>query len=374
MSIAIIGTVASSLLGFRGPIISRLVQEGHTVYALAVDYNEKSRNEVSKLGAIPVSYSMQRYGLNPLVDIVNTLQLKRLLVKLDVDVVFSYFVKPVIYGTLAAKLAGIPKRIGMLEGLGYAFTKLPQGTQFKQIVIKYLQILLYKFSIPFLDRLIVLNNDDWGDLYRLGVRANKVSVLGGIGLDLNEYPFVPLRGDSNVSFLYIGRLLKEKGVELFLDAAEVIKAKYPNVKITLLGSVEPESSSSISLDRLNLLCANGLVDYVGQVADVNRYLVESSVFVLPSYREGFPRSTQEAMAVGRAVITTNVPGCRESVKNFYNGLIVPSHDVDALVEAMEYCINNINEVEIMGERGHEMAVKKFDVNKVNERLYGFMFD
>lgn len=374
MRIAVIGTVSSSLLGFRAPLISKLVENGHTVYALAMDYTCEKKKMVESLGVIPVSYSMRRYGVNPFIDIMDTIRLKRLLTKLKVDVTFAYFSKPVIYGTLAAKLARAPKRIGMLEGLGYTFTEQPEGQPLKQKIIQFFQILLYKFTIPFLDRLIVLNPDDKQSLLEYGVEAKEISVLGGIGLDLSKYPYTAPIREPNIKFIFIGRLLKEKGINYFLDAAEIVKAKHPNSIFTILGGTEPDSSSSVSMNRLKDLCDKGVIFYPGEVSDIPHRIAESDVFVLPSYyREGVPRSTQEAMAVGRPVITTDVPGCRETVENKRNGLLIPPHNVEALVEAMNFFINNQDQIEVMGLEGHKMAVEKYDAAKVNEKLYKLIF-
>lgn len=180
-SIALIGTLASCVLGFRKDLIEGLVSKGVTVYAFALDYDEDSKSKVQKLGAIPVSYSFSRSGLNPLVDIADTLKLAKLIKSINPDVVLCYFAKPVIFGTLAAKLAGVSRRIGMLEGLGYVFTEQPSGIRFKTKVIKAVQVLLYKIALPKLERLILLNRDDQKDLIeKYNISIKEVSILGGL--------------------------------------------------------------------------------------------------------------------------------------------------------------------------------------------------
>ena len=375
MKIIIIGTVASSLLGFRAPFIKMLVKKGHTVYAFSMDYTSEQKLNIIDVGAIPVDYSINRFGINPLSDIFNTIKLSRALRQINPDIVLSYFAKPVIFGTIAAWLAGVKNRVGMLEGLGYTFTDLPEGESFKKKAIKNIQVLLYRLSIPLLQRLIVLNPDDKKDLVdTYSIKTKKVSVLGGIGLELDQYPFIPVKESNDVNFTFIGRLLKEKGINQFLSAAEVVKGKYPNATFTILGGTEPDSSSSVTLTRLEQLCEMGVVQYPGQVPDIPDWLAKCSVFVLPSYREGVPRSTQEAMAIGRAIITTDVPGCRETIEHKRNGLLIPAHDVDALVEAMTYFVERPDKLSVMGLESHKIAVDKFDVNKVNEKLYRYLMD
>ena len=375
MNIAIIGTIASSLLGFRASIIKKLVDEGHNVYALAMDYDPSTMAAVKAMGATPVMYSMSRFGLNPVIDIFCTFKLSKILRTLNVDAVFCYFVKPVIFGSFAAKLAGVPKCIGMLEGLGYTFTVQPEGKSLRQNCIKAVQIFLYKLSIPFLRRLIVLNPDDKKDLIdRYTIKVREVSVLGGIGLELDQYGYVPVPTGDEVNFTFIGRLLKEKGIEDFLSAAQLVKQTFPNVTFTVLGTIEPESASSVSLAKLEALTSEGIVQYPGAVTNIPHWLAKCSVFVLPSYREGVPRSTQEAMAVGRPVITTDVPGCRETVEHGRNGLLIPPHDIQALVDAMSYFVQNPQQIPVMGLESHKIAVEKFDATVVNERLFRLIVD
>ena len=190
MRIAVIGTVASSILGFRSDMIQAMLARGDEVYAFAMDYDEDSKAKVRRLGAVPVEYKFSRSGMNPLADLANTLRLAGLLKVIKPNLVFSYFAKPVIFGTLAAVLAGVKRRVAMLEGLGYVFTDQPCGVSWKTKVLRGVQIVLYRISFRFLDQLIFLNPDDPLDLvqrYRLKVK--RVSVLGGIGLDFHLYPF-----------------------------------------------------------------------------------------------------------------------------------------------------------------------------------------
>ena len=368
MKIAIIGTVASSIIGFRRDFIIRLVSEGHQVFAFAVDYTEESALEVSSLGAVPVAYSFNRTGMNPVLDIIDMFRLSRKLAGVAPDIVFSYFVKPVIFGTFAAKLAGVKQCIAMLEGLGYIFTEQPEGISFKVRLLRLVQVSLYRISLPLLNKLIFLNHDDPIDLlvrYRINVR--QVEVLGGIGLDLSLYPYV--KPDVNeLAFIFVGRLLKEKGIREFIEAAKIVMNSGSRVRCVVLGGLDECNPGGLKEAEVDELVRSGVIEYHGHVSDVSQWIAKCSVFVLPSYREGLPRSTQEAMAIGRAVITTDVPGCRETVIDGVNGFIVPPWQPKALAQKMLFFINNPKQIEVMGLASYELAQAKYDAAKVNERL------
>lgn len=371
MKIALIGTTAACVLGFRADLIRALVKEGHQVFALALDYGADTRAKVRKLGAEPVDYEFSRAGLNPLGDIINTCKLSKLLKIIAPDIVFSYFAKPVIFGTLAAKLAGVKRRLGMLEGLGYVFTEQPGGASFKAKLLKRVQVFLYRVSFPFLERLIFLNKDDCIDLVeKYNIKVSQVSVLGGIGLELSDYPY-SMPPKMPVSFIFIGRLLAEKGVNEFIEAARLVKSQCADAKFVMLGGLDESNPGGLTAEGVRLLIDEGVVDHRGYVDDVVSWIAGSSVFVLPSYREGVPRSTQEAMAVGRAVITTDVPGCRETVIDGINGFLVPPWSPERLAEKMMFFINNPDQIELMGLQSFRIAQESFDATAVNQRLMGY---
>ncbi|MFL0427312.1 glycosyltransferase family 4 protein [Moraxella sp. 179-F 1C4 NHS] len=370
MKIIIIGTVASSLYTFRKDLILSLIDRGCKVYAFTSDSDEKELTKISLLGAIPVFYKLSRGGLDPYEDLSNTLSLYRKIKKIQPDVVFSYFIKPVIYGTLAAKLAKVPKKIAMIEGLGFAFTEQPEGYSKKAKIVQRVQVALFKLALPFADNIIFLNPDDVKDLlYAHSIPVQHYEVLGGIGLKLADYPHQPVNlKNHETNFLFIGRLLKEKGIFDFIEAAKIVKQQYPKAKFTVLGNIDADNPGALHSEQVQELVATGVIDYPGQVTNVVDWIADSHVFVLPSYREGVPRSTQEAMAVGRAVITTDVPGCRETVVDGVNGFLVPKWNPQALAEKMIYFIENPEQIQVMGELSYKIAQEKFDARKVNERL------
>lgn len=369
MKITIIGTTSASILGFRRDLILSLVQQGHQVYTFATDFTQAQKAQVKALGAIPVDYSLSRAGLNPLADLKTLLQLKRLLKDIKPDIVFSYFSKPVIYGTLAAALAKVPRRIAMLEGLGFVFTDQPAGPSFKTKLIRRIQVMLYRLAFRFADRVIFLNPDDPVDLIeRYKIKTRNVSVLGGIGLNLADYPYSPAPVQP-VRFIFIGRLLAEKGVNEYIAAAQLVRQRYPEAEFVMLGGLDEANPGGLTREELELHTAKGAVIYPGHVNNVDEWVAGSSVFVLPSYyREGVPRSTQEAMAIGRAVITTDVPGCRETVVDGVNGFFVPPWSPEQLAEKMIRFIEQPELIEQMGKESYRISQEKFDVVKVNEKL------
>lgn len=368
--ILIIGTIASSFYGFRSDLIRTLVKSGYQVYAFISEYKLEDLEKVKKTGAIPVTYTLNRGGLNPLADLIATYQLSKKIKKINPDIVFSYFSKPVIFGTLATKFTKTPRVIGMLEGLGYTFTEQPEGLSKKTQLIKKIQVFLYKIALPQLDQLIFLNPDDPKDLLeKYAIQVKNVEVLGGIGLNLQDYPYQSLSDiHLPIKFLFIGRLLKEKGIHEFVQAAKLVKKIYPDTQFTVLGAIDHHNLGALQQTELDTLISSNIIQYSGHVSNIKDWIAGSHVFVLPSYREGVPRSTQEAMAVGRAIITTDVPGCRETVVDGVNGFLVPKWNPQALAEKMIYFIENPEQIQVMGEQSYKIAQEKFDARKVNERL------
>ena len=368
-TIVMIGTTAACFYGFRSELIKSLKSKNITVYAFTTDGDALELEKISKLGAIPIFYQLNRGGLNPLADILATYKLAQQIKQLKPDLVFSYFAKPVIFGTLAAKIAKVPKIIGMLEGLGYTFTDQPNGLSPKTKLIKAIQVFLYKLALPKLDQLILLNNDDKTDLLiNNNITIRETYILGGIGLDLNEYKYSPVIKNPPIQFLFIGRLLKEKGIHEFIAAAQIVKEKFPQTTFTVLGGIDEANLGALTQGELTQYIDQNVIDYPGHVENIAERIKQSHVFVLPSYREGIPRSTQEAMAIGRPIITTDVPGCRDTVIDGVNGFLVPKWNPQALAEKMIYFIEHPEQVHIMGNESHKIAIEKFDADKVNRRL------
>lgn len=355
------------MLNFRGPLIRDLVAAGVKVHALAPDYDDELRQKIQDLGAYPVDFQLTRTGMNPVRDGIDMLQLAALLRRLRPNVTLGYFIKPVIYGTLAAWLAGVPRRVAMIEGLGYVFTVSSDRQSWRRRLLKNIVSSLYRFSLGRAHQVIFLNKDDLAEFIaaRL-VHEDKAVNLGGIGVDLSDWPVAPAHVRP-ITFLLAARLLREKGIVEYAGAARLVKARHPEVRFVLLGGLDP-NPGGLSHAEVQAWVTEGLLEWPGHVA-VKPWLTQTSVYVLPSYyREGLPRSTQEAMAMGRPVITTDAPGCRETVEEGVNGFLVPIRNVPALAEAMLRFVQNPGLIESMGRESRRLAEAHFDVRKINARL------
>lgn len=369
-TIAIITSQAFSLVNFRGPLIRELVARQVKVFALAPDFDDEQRRAILELGAQPVDFSLARTGMNPLRDGLDTIRLALLLRRLRPDVTLGYFIKPVIYGTLAAWVARVPRRVGMIEGLGYVFTPSGNSMTWRRQWLQRAVSGFYKLSLAKAHKAIFLNPDDINEFVGKGlVEENKVANLGGIGVDLDEWFPVPVV-QKPMTFLLVARLLREKGIVEYAEAARRVKAIHPAARFVLLGGLDP-NPGGLSRAEVESWVNEGLLEWPGHVP-VKPWLAQASVYVLPSYREGVPRSTQEAMAMGRPVITTDAPGCRETVVEGENGFLVPVRDPEALAKAMLRFIENPQLVETMGRASRALAERRFDVNKVNAKMLGWL--
>lgn len=366
MRFALITSQAFSLSNFRGPLISTLVAQGIEVLAIAPDYDESTRAAVRAFGAVPIDCSFSRAGVNPFRDGLDTIRLAVVLRRLQPEVTLGYFIKPVIFGTLAAWLAGVPRRVAMIEGLGYVFTDSGKRELLLKKLLRSLVSRLYRFALAKANKVIFLNGDDIKEFVLADlVQKNKVINLGGIGVDLDDWKFTkPF--NKPITFLLVARLLREKGILEYVEAARLVKARYPEVRFVLLGGLDL-NPGSFDHSEVQGWTTEGLLEWPGHV-EVKPWLRKASVFVLPSYREGVPRSTQEAMAMGRAVITTDAPGCRDTVDEGVNGLLVPVRDVPALANAMMRFVETPALIERMGRESRRLAEERFDVCKINARL------
>lgn len=236
--ISIIGNQALSLINFRESIIIDMVKRGIRVLALAPDYDDAKRDKVRAMGAQPIDFSLSRNGMNPLRDIADMLRLALLLQRLDPVISFAYFTKPVIYGTLAAWIVNIPKRFAMIEGLGYAFSEEDRGKSLKLKILRWIIIQLYTIALHRTERVFFLNEDDVKEFIHLKIiSSNKVVQLSGIGVDLDKWK--PVQSVMKpATFLLAARLLKEKGIIEYANAAKVIKQKHPDTQFILLGSLD----------------------------------------------------------------------------------------------------------------------------------------
>jgi glycosyltransferase involved in cell wall biosynthesis len=359
--VVLLGSHPYALINFRGKLIQDLANLGHEVIACAPDASDEIRAGLEKLGARYEPIQMQRTGMNPLKDLISMVRLWRMFRRLKPDAVFAYTIKPVVYGSLAARLAGVKRIHSMITGLGYTFMGETRKRRLLGRIVKF----LYKTALR-RNRGVFFQNEDDAELFvsQQLLDPDKVTITGGSGVDLEHFALEPL--PEKVRFLMCGRILVEKGVREYFEAARDVKARFPEAEFAYVGPFDHGNPAAISESQLAELNADGQVEVHGFAEDVRPFFRDCSVFVLPSYREGTPRTALEAAAMGRAVITTDGPGgCRQTVKDGESGFLVPVKDSQALAEAMIKIAAEPKKIEAMGKAGRELMIEKFDILKVN---------
>lgn len=361
-SIVLISNNGRMLLNFWLDFIISLVEANYTVYCLAPDYSASELEKIVEIKAVPVNFFLNRSSINPFSDLRSFVSILSCIKRINPDILIFITAKPIVWGILAAKAAICNStKVVMFTGLGYAFIPTKKT---KQIIIKSILSTMYKLTLKYSDKIIFQNIDDYYEIASLcNLPSEKCSVIKGTGVNFNKWSFHPPKCDP-ITFSLVARLLREKGILDFLEAASYLKKQNPNIRFYLIGGLD-SNPSSLQEDDILPYTKDNTVEWLGFV-DVTKYLPETSVLVLPSYyREGIPRSIKEAMATGRPIITTDVPGCRETVIDGYNGFLIPPQNVHALVNAMQKFIEQPSLISLMGYRSYQMAVELFDVKKIN---------
>lgn len=360
----IIAGYADSLAVFRGDLLAAMATRGWQVHAAAPALHESRAacDLLERIGGVGHDIPAQRAGTNPLADLWLTWKLFVLMRRIKPQVVLGYTIKPVIYGTIAGWMARVPRRFALVTGLGYAFSGGRRGW------LPGLIQRLYRFALKRSGGVFFQNPDDQALFQELGVVPSHVRsvVVNGSGVDLSRFSPVPVP-QGPASFLLLCRLLGDKGVREYVVAAERIRANHPEVRFRIGGWID-ENPDAITQAELDGWMARGLIDYLGRLEDVRPAVGACAVYVLPSYREGTPRTVLEAMAMGRAIITTDAPGCRETVVEGKNGFLVLPRSVNALVTTMEKFVADPTLAESMGQASREIAETKYDVHEVNAAM------
>ncbi len=370
MRVVVVGVTAEGMLNFRGEMLRSMVANGHKVLALAPENDAGVRTALDTMGVAYSTFPLRRTGTNPLRDVSTILSLARIFRQFRADAVLVYAAKPVVYGSFAARLAGVRQRAALITGVGSA---LGGGPGLRRRALSRVLRSLYAVALHQVHVVFFQNPDDDRLFRSLGLVGKRqlVVLVNGSGVDLTHFSPAALPPPP-VTFLMMSRLIREKGIDQYVEAARRVRSAHPEVHIQLLGPLDP-NPSGISAQELEALRTEGAVEYLGRTSDVRPFLARAHVCVLPSYYgEGVPRSVLEAMAMGRAVLTTDVPGCRETVQGGRNGLLVPPRDAAALAEGMLRMLAEPERLGPMGRQSRAIAEERFDVHSVNRAILGAM--
>lgn len=356
MKILLVCSSTATVISFRKNFILELNRLGHDVSILAFD--EKYKEEISKLGAKLYHFTDANRSLNPFKVLSLKNRYAKAIKEINPDLVFTFMLKPNIYGVQGAKKAGYTNIYSMVEGAGDVFIY----NSLKWKLIRKFVCHGYKKAFKHSKKVFFLNSDDKKDFVKRGlVKDEQCELIHGIGIDLEHFEYQPI--ENKQTFLMIARLLHTKGVFEYCEAAKIVKEKYPNATFNIVG---PEGT--IKAEDLNSYTENGIINYLGATTDVRPFIKDCGIYVLPSYREGFSVSIMEAQAVGRAVITGDTNGTRDAVDDGYNGFLVPIKDSNALAEKMIYFLENQDMVTKMGNNARKRAEESFDHRVINKKI------
>ncbi len=331
---------------------------------IAPDYSRETREMIAGRGAAVLDVPLRRTGLSPLFDLGTCLRIARILQTRRVDTVFCYNIKAALLGSLSAWVVGVRYIYTNVTGVGYMYSDSSPKARLLRAIIRLPHMLALRTN-----RGIFFQNRDDLNLYkRFWLLGNGVEsfVINGSGVDLGQYAYCGSLPNRPV-FLFCGRLLRDKGLIEYASAAEDLKRRYPLASFRIAGRFDDNPNGILS-DELERWVRQGAVEYLGELKSTYTALTQCTAFVLPSYREGTPRAVLEAMAVGRAIVTTNAPGCRETVLEGYNGFLVPPRDARALSQALERIILDSALAAKFGRNSRKLAEEKFDVNAVNREI------
>ncbi|HEX5711260.1 MAG TPA: glycosyltransferase family 4 protein [Sulfuricurvum sp.] len=350
---------------FRLPIMQELVRQGHTVYAICPSGNKSDR--FKHHGILHIPYEITRSSLNLFKELQAIRNIYTAIKPLNLDILHTFTAKPNIYGTIAGRLARIPRIINLVEGLGSFYLE----NDLKSRIVRELIEILYRQTFKLADTVMFVNKDDPAYLISKGIIApSKVFTIKGVGIDTKVWTPIPKTPSEKIVVTMIARTLKHKGVLEFIAAADLLKPLYPNVEFRYIGSPDPGNRFSFSEKFMQ---EQPSITYLGHRDDIYEQLGQTDIFVLPSYREGLPRTSIEAASMGLPIVTTDVVGCRETVEDRKNGFIVPLKNIPALAKAIEKLIGDRSLRHQMGEAGRKKAIREFELATIIDKhlqIYG----
>jgi glycosyltransferase involved in cell wall biosynthesis len=368
MHIVLLGNTSRGLVNFWSVLVQSLRAAGCRVSVFAPEGDADADTAIRAMGAALHHYPLDRKGLNPVRDMVTLAALCRLLRREKPDMLFCYTIKPVIYGCLAARFAGVRRRFATITGLGYMF----EADSAIKKALMGLAALLYRLALLGATAVFFQNREDKEVFEKAGIvsPAHRVELTRGTGVNVAHFAPAPLPPGPPV-FLLVGRLLEAKGLYEYAEAARMLKKRHPGVRFQLLGPPE-QGLGAVPLESVRDWEREGILEYLGQTKDVRPYLAAASVIVLPSWREGAPCSIMEGMSMGRPAVVTDTPGCREVVCSGINGYMTPLREPQALAEAMERFILHPEDITHMGAASRKIATEAFDAHKVAAQIMRVM--
>ncbi|ASO27812.1 glycosyl transferase [Vibrio anguillarum] len=362
MKLVMVANTAWSVFNFRHSLIKELLRCGVQLYVIAPE--DKFSIKLADMGCQVLDLPMQAKGVNPLADFGLMLRLLRYYREIKPDFIIHYTIKPNIYGSLAAKLAGIPS-LAITTGLGYTFVN--------QNVVSQLARQLYKFAFRYPKEVWFLNEDDRSVfLEHHLIEPDKAVLLHGEGVNLNHFvPSNKPQPDENIRFLLIARMLRDKGVCEFVEAARQIRKQYPQVIFQLLGDCSVPNPSVIGREEIAQWEKEGVVEYLGTTDDVRPIIAQADCLVLPSYyREGIPRTLMEGAAMAKPIITTDNVGCRDVVLDGQTGYLCEVKNALSLAQRCELFLTlSDSEKQAMGKAGRAFMEDKFDEKWVIKQYF-----
>ena len=364
--ILVLSSHTKSLFWFRLDMMRSFLKHGYAVVAVGSEpedeWQDKFQKENIHYRAIPIS----RNGLNPFGDLKTYRAIKKLLEEERPDKIFCYQAKTVIYGTVAAHRLGIREVYPLIAGLGSIF----RGQGLKNAIIRQIMKREYQYALRFAKKIMFQNHDDLDCFVQEGiVKREHTVIINGSGVD-TQY-FTPTSFPEQMTFLMISRLIRDKGVFEYLEAARKVKKSHKEVRFLLVGPYDT-NPSALKPEELQQYISDGSIEYLGELTDVRPAIAQSSVYVLPSYHEGTPKTVLEAMACGRPIITTDAPGCRETVQEGVNGFLVKPKCVEDLAKTMKKLIVEKNRLQELGTTSRRVAESKYDVQIINKQISEIM--
>ena len=352
-------------------------RNGYKVFLVCNTTGQKYTKMIENAGIELIPISINRSDTGIFTNINTMLTLYRIFKRIGPNIVHNVAQKPIILGTIVSKMLGVRSVINAFGGLGYVFS----SETLKARVLRCILRLVYKGLLTKANvRLIVQNETDYFYFSdEIGCEAKRIYLIKGAGVDTEKYNYSPAtnNGRGNITVVMLARLLRDKGVYEFCNAAKMTKAVQPDIEFLIAGDIDPKNPNSLTPHQVTELVATCGVNYVGQIEDVATLLIDSDIAILPSYREGMPKSLLEAAAIGRPIITTDVPGCRDVVCHGINGYLVPAYDSNELASRVIELANNPQLRIKMGKFSRELAEKEFCHNKINKTvlaIYNNTFD